>query len=125
MDTGDFLKRRMMDSPVQSQKEVKEKVFELRETVYDHNSNESKKVKSDNMIKTKKEKNIFKTANDRIENDPEHVIEFGKLDKLKSERDLEEATKTFVSLKDPIPENEKSYKLIQNKNGRVLCISNY
>jgi hypothetical protein len=119
METEDILKRRMMDSPAHSKEEIKEEVFELRETVYEYKSGSSRKAKSDNVIEVEKEKNIFRTANDRIDHkDPKHVLEFGELDKLKSERDLEEAKKTFVSLKNPNPENEKSYKLIQNKNSK-------
>lgn len=102
IDSDELLKKRMMDS----REKDKEEIYELREEVFDQQEEEPKK-----------EKNVFRTANDRIgQGKSDHVIEFGELQKLKSERDLEEAKKKFVSLKEPLPQADKSYKVIQNKN---------
>lgn len=101
-DSEDPLKRRMMDSPTPSQKQT-EQVYELRETVYDNTSRVDQK--SDNIFKTRDPPTRF-----------DHTIEFGKLDKLKSERDLEAQRANFISLKDNMTDHDKSFKVIQNKN---------
>lgn len=107
VDSEEPLKRRMMDS----RDKDKEEVYELREHIFDQVEE-----------KPKEKRKVFRTVNDRfVEGRSDHVIEFGKLQKLKSERDLEEAKKKFVSLKEPLPKKEKSYKVIQNKNSKSAC----
>ena len=131
-ESEDPLKMRMMDSPPVSNKESKKEIFELRETVYDYKSKESnhsddkRKIKSENKIMVKEEhKNIFKTANDRInQKNPKqkHEIEFGELDKMKSERDLQGSKQIFNSLNKTDLAEDKSYKVIQNKNSIFIQI---
>ena len=117
-----------MDSPPMSMKDIKkDEIFDLRETVYDYGSKNSKsseikrQIKSENRIPVKVEhKNIFKTANDRINQSDDkkiHDIEFGKLDKMKSERDIKDSKQIFASLNKTDLAQDKSYKVIQNKNG--------
>lgn len=119
-----FLRRRMMESPPESEKN---EVYELRETVYDNKSKKSRdsekerKIKSENVIK-KEQNNVFKMANDRMEmgGKSHHVLEFGKLQKLKSERDIDDEKRKFISLKQDMTEHDKSYKVIQNKNSKKI-----
>ena len=123
-ESEDPLKMRMMDSPPVSNKGSKKEIFDLRETVYDYKSQESdkRKIKSENKIIVKNEhKNIFKTANDRInQNDPKHEIEFGELDKMKSERNLQGSKHIFNSLNKTDLDHDKSFKVIQNKNSKFI-----
>jgi hypothetical protein len=109
-DSEDPLKRRMMDSPSPSEKQT-EQVYELRETVYDNTSRMDQK--SDNIFKSREPSRKF-----------DHTIEFGKLDKLKSERDLDPEKTRFISLKDNVTDHDKSFKVIQNKNSNHSPIRN-
>lgn len=123
-ESEDPLKMRMMDSPPVSNKGSKKEIFDLRETVYDYKSQESdkRKIKSENKIIVKNEhKNIFKTANDRInQNNSKHKIEFGELDKMKSERNLQGSKHIFNSLNKTDLDHDKSFKVIQNKNSKFI-----
>ena len=86
-----------------------ETIFELRETIYDFKKDDESQeriVVSDNRITFHKQKTV------------DYAVEFGKLDKMKSERDMKKPTKKgFQSLRTGIQDVPKSYKLIQNKNG--------
>ena len=118
-----FFKRRMMDSPNPSQKQT-EQVYDLRETVYDDTSKISRESEKQipkstpHIIQKEVHNNVFKTREKKETDRFDHTIEFGKLDKLKSERDLDAQKLKFISLKDNVTQHEKSYKVIQNKNSK-------
>lgn len=102
----------MLDSSIVDDKESEnDKVFNLRETVYQPDQSNIDKESILDIEKNKKKTNLNLSINERP------ALEIGNLDLMKSDRDLTQKSKIFQSDRVFDPYQDTSYKLIQNKNG--------
>ena len=97
-----------------------DEIYNLRETVYQPEySNRDKESVFEVHKKNNENNNLDLSVNNRKPYD--QIVETGDLNLIKSDRNLEKNKKNdFKSDRLLEPVEDKSYKLIQNKNGKEL-----